>query len=55
MNKYLRVPYGLSVHGKDEIKAVTNVLKSSTQMGKNVSNFEKKSFKIVPKKIWLDG
>ena len=23
-NKYLRVPYGLSVHGKDEIKAVNS-------------------------------
>ena len=35
-NKYLRVPYGLSVHGKDEIRAVVEVLKHSTQMGKNV-------------------
>ena len=34
--KKIRVPYGLSVHGKDEIKAVNAVLKSSTQMGKNV-------------------
>ena len=42
MNKNIRVPYGLSVHGKEEIRAVTNVLKSSTQMGKNVSTFEKK-------------
>ena len=25
-NKYLRVPYGLSVHGKEEIEAVVNVL-----------------------------
>ena len=38
----LIVPYGLSVHGKDEIKAVNNVLKKSTQMGKNVRLFEKK-------------
>ena len=38
---YIRVPYGLSVHGKDEIKAVENVLKNSTQMGANVFNFEK--------------
>ena len=43
--KNLRVPYGLSVHGREEIKAVTKVLKSSTQMGKNVSIFEKKIFK----------
>ena len=41
-NKYLRVPYGLSVHGNEEIKAVVKVLKNSTQMGKNVFNFEKK-------------
>ena len=41
--KYLRVPYGLSVHGSQEITAVVNVLKSSTQMGKNVSSFEKKN------------
>ena len=53
MNKNLRVPYGLSVHGKDEIKAVTNVLKSSTQMGKNVSTFENKISKLFEKKYGL--
>ena len=53
MNKNLRVPYGLSVHGKEEINAVTNVLKSSTQMGKNVSNFEKKISKLFEKKYGL--
>ncbi len=53
MNKNLRVPYGLSVHGKDEIKAVTNVLRSSTQMGKNVSTFEKKISKLFQKKYGL--
>ena len=53
MNKNLRVPYGLSVHGKEEIKAVTNVLKSSTQMGKNVSTFEKKISKLFQKKYGL--
>ena len=52
-SKYLRVPYGLSVHGNKEIKAVTNVLKSSTQMGKNVSNFEKKIAKLFSKKYGL--
>ena len=51
MNKNLRVPYGLSVHGKEEIKAVTNVLKSSTQMGKNVSAFEKKISKLFQKNM----
>ncbi len=53
MNKNIRVPYGLSVHGKEEIKAVNNVLKSSTQMGKNVSTFEKKISKLFEKKYGL--
>lgn len=50
---YIRVPYGLSVHGKDEINAVVNVLKSSTQMGKNVQLFEKKISKLFNKKYGL--
>ena len=53
MNKNIRVPYGLSVHGNEEIKAVTKVLKSSTQMGKNVSIFEKKISKLFEKKYGL--
>ena len=53
MSKNLRVPYGLSVHGKDEIQAVIKVLKSSTQMGKNVSIFEKKISKLFSKKYGL--
>ena len=52
-SKNLRVPYGLSVHGNDEIKAVIKVLKSSTQMGKNVSIFEKKISKLFSKKYGL--
>ena len=52
-NKYLRVPYGLSVHGNEEIKAVVKVLKNSTQMGKNVFNFEKKIAKLFNKKYGL--
>ena len=50
---YLRVPYGLSVHGKDEIKAVETVLKNSTQMGANVFSFEKKVAKLFNKKYGL--
>lgn len=53
INKYQRVPYGLSVHGKEEIKAVTEVLNSTTQMGKNVSTFEKKVAKLFNKKYGL--
>jgi len=37
----LRVPYGLSVHGEEEIEAVVEVLRTSTQMSKNVLSFEK--------------
>ena len=50
---YIRVPYGLSVHGNEEIKAVVKVLKNSTQMGKNVSEFEKKISKLFDKKYGL--
>ncbi|MDC3034370.1 DegT/DnrJ/EryC1/StrS family aminotransferase [Candidatus Pelagibacter sp.] len=53
MNKNLRVPYGLSVHGEEEIKAVTKVLKTSTQMGKNVSIFEKKISRLFDKRYGL--
>ncbi len=53
MNKNLRVPYGLSVHGNEEIRAVTKVLKTSTQMGRNVSIFEKKISKLFDKRYGL--
>ena len=55
MNKYknIRVPYGLSVHGKEEIDAVVNVLKTSTQMSKNVFSFEKKIAKLFNKNYGL--
>ena len=49
----IRVPYGLSVHGNEEIKAVTKVLKNSTQMGKNVNLFERKISKLFKKKYGL--
>ena len=32
----MRVNYGQTVHGEDEIAAVVNVLRSSTQMGRSV-------------------
>ena len=51
--KFLRVPYGLSVHGDEEIKAVTSVLRNSTQMGKNVYKFEKEIAKLFNKKYGL--
>ncbi len=38
--KNIRVPYGMTVHGKDEIEAVVNVLETSTQMGAKTREFE---------------
>ena len=42
MDNFLRVPYGSTVHGEEEIAAVVEVLNTSTQMSKNVSLFEAK-------------
>lgn len=50
---FIRVPYGLSVHGSKEISAVNKVLKSSTQMGKHVYEFEKNVAKLFNKKYGL--
>lgn len=38
----MRVPYGQSVHGEEEIEAVVGVLRTSTQMGDNVREFERR-------------
>ncbi len=38
----MRVPYGLSVHGEEEIAAVVNVLRTSTQMGDRVRQMERR-------------
>ena len=40
--EFPRVPYGSTVHGEEEIEAVVNVLRTSTQMGPKVSMFEEK-------------
>ena len=53
INKNIRVPYGLSVHGNEEIKAVVKVLKNSTQMSINVSEFERRIAKLFNKKYGL--
>tara|TARA_B100000989_G_scaffold151108_1_gene112689 strand:- start:26632 stop:27837 length:1206 start_codon:yes stop_codon:yes gene_type:complete len=50
MKNFPRVPYGSTVHGDEEIDAVVNVLKTSTQMGLNVETFENKISKIFNKK-----
>jgi CDP-6-deoxy-D-xylo-4-hexulose-3-dehydrase len=46
----MRVPYGLSVHGQEEIDAVVKVLKGNTALGDNVKEFEKKIAKVFGKK-----
>jgi CDP-4-dehydro-6-deoxyglucose reductase, E1 len=40
--KYLKVPYGCTVHGEAEIAAVVKVLQTSTQMGDNVRAMERR-------------
>ena len=50
---FLRVPYAQSVHGEDEINAVVEVLRTSTQMGKNVTSMEDKVAKMFCKKYGL--
>lgn len=42
MEEFIRVPYGSTVHGEEEIDAVISVLKTTTQMSKNVREFESK-------------
>ncbi len=37
---FIKVPYGTTVHGEEEIAAVVNVLRTTTQMGKHVREFE---------------
>ena len=39
---YLYVPYGCTVHGEEEIQAVNEVLRTSTQMGSKTREFEAK-------------
>ena len=49
----MRVNYGQSVHGTEEIKSVTKVLNSSTQMGINTYAFEKSVSRLFDKKYGL--
>lgn len=50
---YLRVPYGLSVHGQEEIDAVVKVLRSSTQMGEHVHAMEMAVAKLFDKRFGI--
>lgn len=49
----IRVPYGMTVHGEDEIAAVVNVLRTSTQMGKHVREMEKRIADLFDKPYGL--
>lgn len=48
--QYIHVPYGKTVHGEEEIEAVVNVLRTSTQMGKNVREMEARIAALYAKK-----
>lgn len=48
--KNIRVPYGFSVHGKEEIAAVVKVLKGNTAIGNQTKEFEIKIAKLFNKK-----
>lgn len=49
----MRVPYGQTVHGQEEIDAVVHVMKTSTQMGKHVREFESKVATLFNKKYGI--
>lgn len=53
MSNYPYVPYGTTVHGEEEIEAVVNVLKTSTQMGKNVRKLEEEVAESYSKKFGI--
>lgn len=48
--KNLRVPYGLSVHGQEEIDAVVQVLQGNTALGDKTKEFEAKIAAMFGKK-----
>ncbi len=53
LNKYPRVPYAMTIHHQDEIDAVVDVLKSSTQMGPKTKEFENQVSKIYGHKFGI--
>lgn len=53
MSQYPYVPYGTTVHGQEEIDAVVNVLKTTTQMSKNVRELEEKVSSLYDKKYGI--
>lgn len=51
--QFIHVPYGKTVHGQEEIDAVVEVLKTSTQMGKNVRQLEATVAALYAKKYGI--
>lgn len=51
--EYIKVPYGSTVHGQEEIDAVVNVLRTSTQMGKHVREMEERVASLYDKKYGI--
>ncbi len=51
--QYMHVPYGRTVHGEEEIEAVVNVLRTSTQMGKHVREMEERVSDLYAKKYGI--
>ncbi len=49
----IRVPYGFSVHGQEEIDAVVEVLKGNTALGDKTIAFEQKVAKLFGKKYGI--
>ncbi len=45
----MRVPYGQTVHGEEEIAAVIDVLRASTKMGRSVRSFEHRIAELFAK------
>lgn len=50
---FIHVPYGKTVHGEEEIAAVVEVLRTSTQMGKNVREMEVQVANLFDKKYGI--
>ncbi len=53
MKKPMRVPYGYSVHGKEEIAAVVKVLEGNTALGEKTKEFEVKIAKMFGKNFGI--
>lgn len=53
MEKNIKVPYGQTVHGEEEIDAVVKALRTSTQMGVNVREMEERVANLFSKKYGI--